>query len=167
MREARATDAQAFLDFLPSAFSETDFLNYLPGEFAFTLEEEERFVEDRADDPTAILMLVECDGALVGSGGADRSRLRRYAHQVEIGMTVAKACWGLGIGRTILETLIEWGRHQRLRKITLRVFAENERARSLYESCGFVREGLLREDHLRADGTYGDTEVMAKFLADA
>jgi len=167
LREARADDAQAFLDFLPSVFSETDFLNYLPGEFSLTLEEESLFIEGRADDPKAMLLLVACGDAVVASAGADRSSLRRFAHQVEIGMSVAQAYWGLGIGRRLLTTLIAWAEQAGLRKVNLRVFAENSRARSLYESFGFVQEGSLREDHLRSDGTYGDTVVMGKFLTTA
>ncbi len=167
LREARADDAQAFLDFLPATFLETDFLRYLPGEFSFTLEEETLFIKTRADDPKATLLLVECGGEVVACAGAERSSFRRFAHQVEIGMIVAQAYWGLGIGRKLLSTLSTWAEQMGLRKITLSVFAENHRALSLYESFGFEREGLLKEDHLRTDGRYGDTLVMGKFLAGA
>ena len=74
-----------------------------------------------------------------------------------------KEFWGLGIGRKIMETIVEWGRQCGLRKIYLRVFAHNDRAIRMYLAMGFVEEGRLRQDVRRGDGTFGDTLVMAKF----
>ena len=57
---------------------------------------------------------------------------------------------------------MDWGRAKGLRKMTLHVFVDNERAISLYLSFGFVEEGRLKGDGLRRDGSYSDTILMAK-----
>jgi diamine N-acetyltransferase len=68
---------------------------------------------------------------------------------------------GRGLGRRILEQLIriafeELGAH----RLFLDVFADNARARHLYESLGFVYEGVLR-DAARRDGLYCNLHLMS------
>lgn len=45
----------------------------------------------------------------------------------------------------------------------LRVLSSNQAARTLYESCGFTTEAILREQFL-LDGNYIDDVVMAIHL---
>lgn len=88
------------------------------------------------------------------------------AHHAELGLVVLEEFWGLGIGRKIMETIVEWGPQCGLRKIYLRVFAHNDRAVRMYQAMGFVEEGRLKQDVRRGDGTFGDTLVMAKFYTE-
>jgi diamine N-acetyltransferase len=53
-------------------------------------------------------------------------------------------------------------RELNLRRVYLRVFAENARAIELYTRLGFVEEGRLRE-HVYKDGSYRDVVLMAVF----
>jgi len=103
------------------------------------------------------------DERIVASGGAGSLELRKYAHQAECGLSVLKAYWRLGIGRKIMERLVEWGRERALHKLTLRVFADNDPAIRLYRSLSFVEEGRFRDDAIRVDGSLRDTIAMAKF----
>lgn len=63
-----------------------------------------------------------------------------------------------------MDCLIDWAQSRKLRKLTLRVFADNDRAIATYRSLGFVEEGRLTDDILRGDGTYCDMILMAKFF---
>ena len=47
-----------------------------------------------------------------------------------------------------------------LHRLELEVFAFNPRARRVYEKCGFVLEGTMR-DALLWDGVFVDTQKMA------
>ena len=76
-----------------------------------------------------------------------------------------KEFWGRGIGRRMMDCIIDWGRRRGLMKMNLRVFDHNERAIAMYRALGFQEEGRLRDDVLRGDGTYGDTIVMSKYYA--
>ena len=154
-------DAEALCAFLPQTHTESDFLNWLPGEFQMTVEQERKFIRETLGNHPAIGVMAEVDGVLVASGGAWSHPRRRFKHQAECGLSVLKAFWGQGIGRAFMSMFIEWGQAVGLRKLTLRAVADNERAIQLYESVGFVEEARLREDVTRADGTYGDTIVMA------
>jgi RimJ/RimL family protein N-acetyltransferase len=166
LRRVVEDDAEKFLAFLPQTHRETDLINYFPGEFKMTLDEEKQFIRDHTGTHGAIALAAIVEERIIACGGASPARWKRFEHQTEIGLVVLEAFWGLGIGRKIMECLIDWGRKEGLRKLCLRTFAENARAIPLYESLGFVQEGRLKGDRLRADGSYGDTIIMAKFLVD-
>ena len=49
-------DAEALLAFLPQTHTESDFLNWLPGEFQMTVDEERKFIRETHEssgDPEA------------------------------------------------------------------------------------------------------------------
>lgn len=164
IRRSVESDAQSILSFLPKTHLESDFLNYLPGEFDFTLEQEREFLRNHRETPGHIALIAEIEDQVVGTAGARVIGLRRYRHQCELGIVVAKAHWGRGVGRKLMETLIHWGKSEGFRKMGLRVFAHNDRAIALYRTLGFVDEGRLVGDALAGDGTYVDTILMSKFL---
>jgi RimJ/RimL family protein N-acetyltransferase len=164
IRTITEDDAKDFLTFFPPRLSESDFLNYMPGEFSKTLEEERKFIRDHVARPGSTALVAFVEGELVATAGAESKPLKRYAHQTELGLVVARPYWRQGIGRKLMEWLIDWARAEGLRKVTLRVFADNADALELYRSLGFVEEARLRRDALKADGTYRDTILMALVL---
>ncbi|MFB3814147.1 MAG: GNAT family N-acetyltransferase [Terriglobales bacterium] len=69
--------------------------------------------------------------------------------------------WGKGLGRKISEAVVDWGFKQlNLHKVTLAVLTNNERAIHIYETLGFRREGVLRDEQFR-DGRYLDLMLMS------
>jgi ribosomal protein S18 acetylase RimI-like enzyme len=79
------------------------------------------------------------------------------------GLAVDPAHQGHGTGRRLVEACAEQARRRGARKLTLRVLGINDRARRLYESCGFQIEGVLR-DEFYLGGQYVDDVLMARFL---
>jgi ribosomal protein S18 acetylase RimI-like enzyme len=74
-------------------------------------------------------------------------------------MAISKGFRGLGLGRALLDTGVDWARAVGIAKLTLGVFPSNQPAIALYRAVGFEEEGVLR-GHLRlADGD-GDVMVM-------
>jgi [ribosomal protein S18]-alanine N-acetyltransferase len=57
-------------------------------------------------------------------------------------IVVAGASRRKGIGRSLLETVIDWSLASGAQKLQLEVRAGNESAIAFYESAGFIREGL-------------------------
>ena len=157
-------DAVQICAILPQSHRESDFLNWMPGEFDWTDEREREFIRDHAHRRGAIILCIESDDRIIALAGAQQMPFRRFAHHAEIGITILKDHWGKGLGRILMESLIEWGRAEKLGRLTLRVFEDNHRAVRLYRSLGFTKEGRLRADALRADGRYSDTILMALFL---
>lgn len=68
--------------------------------------------------------------------------------------------WGKGYGTEAMGVLVRFGFMElNLHRITLNVFAYNERGIRAYEKVGFVHEGSNREALYR-DGTYHDVHIM-------
>jgi ribosomal protein S18 acetylase RimI-like enzyme len=65
---------------------------------------------------------------------------RMHAH-IEI-LAVSSAAEGHGAGRTLVEAAEGWARSEGLALITLNVFANNQRARALYQRLGYAPETL-------------------------
>jgi ribosomal protein S18 acetylase RimI-like enzyme len=71
-----------------------------------------------------------------------------------------------GVGRALLAAAIEEAKACQARRVTLRVLGHNEAARRLYESAGFVVEGIARGEFFLG-GTYVDDFLMALELRGA
>lgn len=86
------------------------------------------------------------------------------AHVRQIrGLAVAEEARGLGVGRALVRAAVEDARERGFRRITLRVLGHNTAARGLYESEGFVVEGVQPQEFL-LDGTYADDVLMGRSL---
>lgn len=112
-------------------------------------------------------LVAELGGEVVGQLDARRGPRPSERHAIELGITVARAARGFGIGRALMEVLETWAREQGVTKLTLRVFSKNARAQALYASMGYEVEGELRRQVRFPDGEEVDTLVMAKFLDEA
>ncbi len=85
-------------------------------------------------------------------------RLRKGEFAIIVGDTRSQ---GKGIGRSATVAMLDWGFGQlNLHKISLSVLASNRRAIRLYETLGFRREGVLRDEQFR-DARYVDVVLMS------
>ena len=124
------------------------------------LEDGQPFLDERTD-PGDVLLAVE-DGEVAGYVRLNRaSRFASSDHVLAVnGIAVDPARQGRGVGRALIDAAIAEARRRGARRLTLRVFSPNDRARRLYESAGFVVEGVLRGEFFIA-GRYVDDLLMA------
>ncbi|KUN28541.1 acetyltransferase [Streptomyces antibioticus] len=110
-------------------------------------------------------LVAELDGRVVGYVRlAFPTPLAANAHVRQIqGFAVAEEARGLGVGRALIRAVTEEARRRGARRLTLRVLGHNTPARKLYESEGFVVEGVLPEEFL-IDGAYVDDVFMGRSL---
>ena len=109
--------------------------------------------------------VAELDGRLVGYirlGFPTPLACNAHVRQI-LGLAVADEARGAGVGRALLRAVCEEARRQGARRITLRVLGHNTPARGLYESEGFVVEGILPGEFL-LDGAYVDDVFMGRSL---
>jgi RimJ/RimL family protein N-acetyltransferase len=93
--------------------------------------------------------------------------LPSHSHVLEIhGLAVDPRLQGRGIGRRLLTEARREAHRRGARRLSLRVLAPNASARALYESSGFVVEGVLRGEFV-LDGAPTDDVLMACRLPDA
>jgi ribosomal protein S18 acetylase RimI-like enzyme len=103
------------------------------------------------------------DMKLVAMAGFAIQQGQKRAHKGLLwGMYVRPAARGTGVGRRLIEAVFDVAR-QHVELIQLTVVQENEQARRLYASLGFLDYGLEKHS-LKQDGRYYDEVLMAKDL---
>lgn len=154
IREAQPRDAAAILSALNQIGGETDFLTFGGGELNYPVEAQENIIEAFAIRDNSVMMVAEIEGKVVAIATFDGAPRARLAHTGELGISILQAYWGLGIGRRMMDMLIDWaGRTGVIRKINLRVHEKNERAIELYEKIGFRQEGVISREY-QIDGQF-------------
>ncbi|MER6352921.1 GNAT family N-acetyltransferase [Streptomyces sp. NPDC001634] len=110
-------------------------------------------------------LVAELGGAVVGYirlGFPTSLECNSHVRQIQ-GLAVAEEVRGAGVGRALLRAVQDEARRRRARRLTLRVLGHNTPARKLYESEGFVVEGILPEEFL-IEGEYVDDVLMGRSL---
>lgn len=113
----------------------------------------------------ADVLVAEIDGVVAGYAKLGQPiALPSHGHVLELsGLAVHPSHQRSGAGRRLVETSIEGARARGARKLSLRVLGPNSSARRLYESCGFLVEGILRAE-FSLGGHYVDDILMAHYL---
>jgi len=137
---------------------------YLP----MSMTDEEHWF-DRARDPHEKPLAIEMrdgDGwRLVGNCGV--FGIDWVDSNGELGIMIGdKSAWNKGYGAEVMTLLL---RHcfetLNLNRVSLRVYADNPRAKRSYEKAGFVEEGRLRNAVFK-HGRYDDVFVMSVLRAE-
>ncbi|UAL30770.1 GNAT family N-acetyltransferase [Nocardioides rotundus] len=120
------------------------------------------FFSDRRSADEVIV--AEQDGRVVGYAIVQRTSLMpSHGHVLMVnGVAVDPALQGRGLGRRLVRAAQDEAVRRGARKLSLRVLSTNPSAVHLYESCGFVTEGVLREEFELDDG-FADDVLMAWF----
>lgn len=160
IRKASPKDAYNILQYKSLVGGESDYLTFETDETDFNIKREESNIESINTKKNSLMALALTDDEIAGLivfRGGERNRIR---HVGEVGITVRKSCWGLGIGGFLIGFLIEWAKETKtIRKINLRVRSDNENAIRLYKKYGFGEEGILTRDFF-IDGKFYDSISM-------
>ncbi|HBS29022.1 MAG TPA: GNAT family N-acetyltransferase [Phycisphaerales bacterium] len=166
IRPMRARDAAAKRDYLGALIEARAGLIRTPEEFqdstAAVLKRFRQTMRSGGNNGPALQLLAERDQAVLGDIMIRRYDLRRLRHIGHIGIGVHPRAQGVGLGRALMQAGIDWARSTGdIRRLDLAVLETNTRAIALYESLGFVREGLRRGYVRDEDGRETDDLIMA------
>ena len=129
-----------------------------------TPDQVRHWLEHRSATPGGLLLVVASRDDDRPLGWVQLTGLDDIDRRAELGIGLAAEHRGAGLGGEALRLLLA---HLRaswpLRKVGLRVRADNLRALRCYEAAGFERCGLLRADAW-ADGAWRDVVLMERFL---
>ena len=99
------------------------------------------------------------ESRFIGKCGFTRVNWKNRVAEIAI-LIGEKDCRGKGYGTDAVQVLCRFGfEEMNLHKLKAVVFDFNESALRCYEKCGFVREGLLKEEMFR-EGRYHDVAVL-------
>ncbi len=102
---------------------------------------------------------------IVGHGFLEPLHLEAIKHVCNLTMVVHEGHQGQGIGKLLLNHLIDWAKEsEHIEKIELHVRSTNERAIRLYESCGFQKEGCWKKRIKLGPGNYLDDVLMGLWV---
>lgn len=87
----------------------------------------------------------------------------RFAHRGTLGMGLAKATRGKGLGKQLLQKALLHAKAIGLEKIELTVYPNNQPAKRLYENCGFKESGVIKH-YRKWNNQYFDVIQMELFF---
>lgn len=161
LRHGTGEDGQAVLDNFNRTHGQTDYLLSYPDETGFDASEESRFLQGKAESSNEIEILAVVDGAVVATAGISAiGRKEKVRHRAEFGVSVEKACWGLGIGQALMAACIECAKEAGYAQLELDVVAENKRAVAMYQKAGFVEYGRNPRGFLSRTSGYQELILM-------
>lgn len=142
IRNGTESDGRAVFECFNLTHEETDFLLSYPEENSYDPAKEGLFLKQKTESENEIELVAEVDGKIVGTAGIEAVGAKyKVRHRAELGISVVREFWGLGIGRALVQACIECARSAGYIQLELSVVAENARAISLYKAFGFSEYG--------------------------
>ncbi len=158
-------DAQELADYANTIRFESKFITMGEEDGLSTKTSQEKWVQSTLNNNKSFIFSAKINGKLVGSGNlGPKSNKARLIHRCDMGVSVLKEYWGLGIASEIMKVIIEKAKEIGFEQIELQVASENAPARHLYKKFGFYETGYINHGMKYADGTYAKLILMQKDL---
>ena len=142
IRNATAHDAEEVLALYNKVNNETNFLLKYPDEKGFSIEEEKNFLNQKEESATEVQLCAVVGDVIVGLAGVSAiGAMEKICHRSELGVSIEKDFWRLGIGSALTEACIECATKAGFRQLELEVVGDNRNAIALYQKMGFVEYG--------------------------
>jgi len=164
LRNATEDDAEKLIEYLKETSRETRFLVREPVEITATVEQEKTFIQRQNEAEGNIMLLGFLDGQYVGNCALNGFGRVRFRHRVSLGIALYQKYTGMGIGKAMLETVINLAKEMGYEQVELEVVSDNERAIALYKKMRFEICGTTPNAMKYKDGSYADEHKMIKVL---
>ena len=165
LRSAQGSDAEALIEYLKITTGETPFLIREPEEVTITLEQEIRFIESKIEAERELMLVATIDGKHIGNCSLmSIAPYKRYAHRCEIAIALYQEYCGSGIGKAMMQTVLEVAKELGYEQAELEVISTNKNAIEMYKRLGFEKYGTFPTNMKYSNGTYADAEWMMKRL---
>lgn len=164
IRSARIEDAHAIAEAERQIAQKPGFFCSQPSEL--TDENVAHTIASFQKDKKGVYLVAESGNQIVGHAFLEPHPLQSLSHVADLNIAVHIGWQGQGIGKQLLQEIIEWAKHSSsIEKIQLNVRALNTAAISLYKKMGFREEGRLLK-RLKVKDQYIDDIVMGLDLTE-
>ncbi|MFV8363045.1 GNAT family N-acetyltransferase [Flavobacterium sp. ZT3P35] len=148
LRPYKIEDTQAILDIINfNILHSTALYDYTIRSF----EQQKNILEEKIRKGFPVLV-AELDGIAVGFGMYSEFRFREaYKFTVEHSVYVNDNHHGKGIGKLLLQELIQLAKNQKLHTMIAVIDAENQSSIEFHEKFGFKTVGIIKESGYKFD----------------
>lgn len=160
IRRACPRDALGLISCINRVGAEGVYLN--TEKLTLTRQEEAEFLR-KANRGGRLYLVAVVNGEVVASADVVRGHWTKDRHTAKVGIALRDDVRGVGLGLSMMRSMIAWARSAGVRKLTLGVFATNRPAIALYRKLGFRPEGRLR-GQVKLRGKLVDEIRMARWL---
>jgi RimJ/RimL family protein N-acetyltransferase len=158
--EADPLEAQEILDYIKQVGSESNNLIIDENGVPLTLEQEKKYLERNQKSLTSKTFVGKVGNKIVSIGGVNGSPRTRVEHNVDLGISVLKEYWNLGVGQHMMEHIVNYCRMTpMIKNIVLEVRSDNLGAIHIYKKIGFKEVGTLHRK-MKIKDQYYDNIVM-------
>lgn len=165
IREATPDDAAALLQLSQQVAQETEYLVMDETGMALSAEMLAMHLESLYESPNNLLLLAFVNDQLVGNASVKASNDYRIAHIGEIGISILKEFWGIGLGSLLMEEILYWAQDSQLiRRLELTVQVQNTRAVHLYQKFGFQLEATMARGARSDQGEFLAVHLMSLLI---
>ncbi|MGT2743240.1 GNAT family N-acetyltransferase [Streptococcus plurextorum] len=165
IEEAQALDAQGLAEIMSLVQEESDFLTRDSDSPDMTVEEAGLFIDKQASATNAICLLAKIGTTVIGVLNVSAGNFTRIDHIGEIFLAVRKDYQGYGVGKFLMEALIDWAENTpHIRRLELTVQARNSKAVHLYKKYGFDIEATKKRGAKTKEGEFLDVYAMARLI---
>lgn len=158
---ALPSDAAALRDAILQNLRDSAYIPLTSGEFNPTIEEEEKWILQFAEQSNSLLLIAVYDDIVVGNidiTGHSRIRLR---HTGVIGMSIRKDWRNCGLSSVLMKEAIEWAHNSKtLELLWLQVYSDNDAGLALYRKFGFEMNGGQARFFKHENQEYHDNITM-------
>ena len=161
IRRPDENDADNIIHYSHIVFASTDQVLTIPEEYNITTENETAWINNINQSLSSLLLVAELDKQIVGMLFFIPNEKRKNSHTGEFGVSVHPQFQGRGIGRQLINTLLNWAKsNSAIEKVYLKVFSTNQTAIELYRDLGFIEEGRHIKAVKQLNGEYVDVLQM-------
>ena len=165
LRSPEEADAEALIEHLFVLAKETEFTMRYPEEREkMTLDAETAFIRRVRTSETELMITAWIDGALAGNCQISFGSAIKTRHAARLAIGLKKAYWGIGLGKALMTEMEAAAKVYGVELLELEYVEGNERARRLYEACGFLEYGRHPDAIRLKDGTRLALCGMQKYL---
>lgn len=165
LRNAEVSDADDLIRYLKITTGETPYLIREPEEVCLTHEQEENFIKSCIDAKRELMLIATIDGKHIGNCSLmSVGPYKRYSHRCEIAIALYQKFCGNGIGKIMMQTILDLAKNAGYEQAELEVISENKEAIALYRMLGFEKYGSFPGRMKYADSNYADADWMMKRL---
>ncbi|UUV98094.1 GNAT family N-acetyltransferase [Vagococcus luciliae] len=165
LRQAIPSDATHLINAISLLNQETPYLVVSPHALNMSPDTMAHEIDYIYNAPNQFILLALNHDDIIGVATIVSDDDSAFQHVGELGITIKKEFWGLGLGTAMIEELIQLCLdYEVTKRIEINVQTRNHRALHLYNKMGFYLEGIKRKAFLSENNQFIDIAILSYLL---